>query len=262
MKNTGKILVATDFSEAANNATVYAVQLAEQIEQDIIIMYAHSEDEEDGSIQDRFEKLEHDYLYGRNVSCTFDTRTGGVVDSIREVIDEYDIDFMVVGTRGFEGLKEMEIGSLTAMLLDDPVIPVISIPKYCKKLNFRKVALACDFSGDDHKDALNLVNQLAKQLKSDIRIIHIRSQEEEDVPKEVKKQYEKIFSLVPHSYCEIMGENVVNGILDYCNKEDVDVLITLREKHKDLEKTLSGSISKSLSLRGQVPLMVVPVFYN
>ena len=121
------------------------------------------------------------------------------------------------------------------------------------------MALTSDFSGENHQEALKIVYQLAKVLESDLRIVYVHEDDQETASREVKQNFEKIFSLIPHSYYEIENKNIVNGLIDFCKLEDIDMLITLRDKHRSKEKLMSGSISKSLSLRGEVPLMVIPV---
>ena len=257
MTRIGKILVATDFSPAANNAMSYAVQLAEQTDQDMVVMYVHKEGESDRDIKTKFEQIEHDFMYGRGIDCLFDTRVGSVISAIQEAVRDYDIDIMIIGTRGFEGLKEMQIGSLTADLIDNPTFPVISIPKYCRNLEFNHIALASDFAEIDQNSALRMVYELASLCDSDLKIVHVNTHSEPVSPM-VRNQLDTIFSVVPHDYYELEGDSVVDGLLQFCESEPVDLLVTLRKKFKDSSKMMSGSISKQLSLRGKVPLMVIP----
>ena len=258
MTRIGKILVATDFSPAANNAMSYAVQLAEQTDQDMVVMYVHKEEESDQDIRNRFEQIEHDFMYGRGFQCLFDTRVGSVITAIQDAVREYDIDIMIIGTRGFEGVKEMQIGSLTADLLDNPVFPVISIPKYCRNLDFNHIVLASDFNEIDQNGALRMVYELASQCESDLKIVHVKTGGSEPTSPKARYQLDTIFSVVPHVYYELEGKSVVDSLLQFCENEPVDLLVTLRKKFKDTDKLLSGSISKQLSLRGKVPLMVIP----
>ena len=253
----GNILIASDFSEAANTAMGYAVQLAESTDQDIIVMYVHNDEETEPEIRARFEKLERDFIYGRGIGCTFDTRTGSVIQSIQEAVKEYDIDLVVIGTRGFGGLKEMELGSLTAEMLDHLEFPIISIPKYCKKLDLKHIALASDLIIGDHKRALKIVYELATVCNSEIKVVHVNDGREV-LGEEVIMELNSIFSVVPHSYIELDEKNIAEGLLNYCNEEEVDLLITLRKQQKESDQRLIGSISKQLSLRGNVPLMVIP----
>ena len=120
-----KILVPTDFSETANKARDYAIQLAQLIEAEIILLntfhipysgasagtlinldkIALEESEKAMELQ-----LEYINLNYSNVKFRTLCAPGLLVDSVRKISNKDEIDLIVMGTTGASGALEKHVG--------------------------------------------------------------------------------------------------------------------------------------------------------
>jgi nucleotide-binding universal stress UspA family protein len=116
------ILVPTDFSKCANNAMIYALEVAKRLEARVVALYVVLPNEGvDNSMYDAF--MIDDYLLQRkkamkvwvrkftkngqagSVQVETDCRVGFPVSTVVHVADELDADMIVMGTTGAAGLK-------------------------------------------------------------------------------------------------------------------------------------------------------------
>src|SRR5688572_32363722 len=116
-----KLLIPTDFSEAAQTATAYGLKLAHALNSEVLLFHAtglpmiqSSEDVEILATRD-LERMENEQLervkhqmkqMHPEVIVSVSTTTGFPVEEIKNACTENNIDLVVMGTKGAGGLKE------------------------------------------------------------------------------------------------------------------------------------------------------------
>ena len=149
MKN---ILFPTDFSNNANSAFIYALQLAKKMEVELLVLHAYKlpeiktnlpktirevydsiEIEEFENFKDHIPLLrkiaEENQL--SDVSIKSILEEGDTVSTILNVAKKQESGMIVLGTKGASGLKKVFIGSVAGEVLENASCPGFSGTRGC-----------------------------------------------------------------------------------------------------------------------------------
>ena len=133
------ILFPADGSDGANSVFDHVLAVAETHDATLHILHvadtAHdSVTQIDGRVVDVFEREGErivealaDRAASRDVPTTTDVVQGGVPETILAYADRYDIDLIVMPTRGQTGLKRLFLGSTTARVVRGSPVPVLTL---------------------------------------------------------------------------------------------------------------------------------------
>jgi len=278
MKN---ILFPTDFSPNADNALNYAVEIARKIKGNLILFHAYSVQlidpnmpaeiylsayqEEEKSAKENLETLSKRLIEsnkGDDGSSLFNIDTivsqGLVVDEVLALSDEFKIDMIIMGTHGASGITEFILGSNTASVIEKASIPVLAIPHNIDYGNINNIVYAYD----DIMSGLPKFNRLldfAKIYDSEITLLHI-IESGKDTTELNKKEFEKIKGAVNYGKIRlelVKEENILEGINDYVNSNNVDILAMTIKKRSLFDKIFSRSLTKKMAYHTKVPLLAL-----
>jgi len=278
MKN---ILFPTDFSPNANNALNFAVEIARKVNGNLILFHAYSVQlidpnmpaeiylsayqEEEKTAKENLEKLSGRIIEankdasGKSLFATDAIVTQGlVVDEVLSMIDEYKIDIVVMGTHGASGITELILGSNTASIIEKSPAPVLAIPHNADYKDLKNIVYAYD----DIKSGLPSFRKLlefAEIYDSDITLLHI-IESSSNTAELNKQEFEKIKQSVSYSKIrlELVKEvNILEGINDYVNSNNVDMLVMAVKKKSLLDKIFSRSLTKKMAYHTKIPLLAL-----
>ena len=189
-----KILFPTDFSETANNAFLYALNLAKSIDAQVYVLHVYELPMITGSlsaglIQNVYETVElgsfdnfkdnipqlrqiADENGLNEIPIKFILEEGNFLYILREIIGEESVDFVVMGTDGNTGIEKMLFGSNTINAITSMKIPILSIPKEMSFKGFKNIGFTTVFDQRD-KDALKYLIEIANRHQAKIHCMHV-----------------------------------------------------------------------------------------
>ncbi|MFW6318449.1 MAG: universal stress protein [Halorubrum sp.] len=135
-----KILVPTDGSPASDAAIEHAIDLARQYDATLHALYvvdgaAYSTLEAGADVVVDALEAEGEEATRRvaaaaeeeGVECETTIATGTAYRSIRDYVDDNDIDVIVMGTHGRKGLDRYLLGSVTERVVRTSDVPVLTV---------------------------------------------------------------------------------------------------------------------------------------
>ena len=176
-----QILIPTDFSDNALNALTYAQYLFKGEETTFTLfnsyepfalqllgnksplalskIYRNLKDESEGRLS-----IFIDEIVSRDKSTTFYYKTLSYSGHLKEGIASLDskfYDYIVMGTKGATGLKEIFMGSTTHDIVSmKQRIPLLIIPEQAAFVNPESIGFATDFNRGYSKEELNPLNKV------------------------------------------------------------------------------------------------------
>ena len=193
-----KILVATDYSDNADNAVDFAIDLANHHGALVSLVSAVEEPYSAAagalvSIKDeiRDEAMETmgktaDRVRGRlKNGATLDTHTvdGEVGPTISRVAKSKGYDLIVMGTKGSTAAKELFTGSVANAMIKNSEVPVLAVPVGASFAPFQRILIADDRKGND-VTRTGLLRQIVDDYGSTVTPFHA---EGDEVAKEIKQ---------------------------------------------------------------------------
>ncbi len=267
-----KILVPTDFSENAGNALNYAIELAKKENAEIILLHVYhptlvapyldvmpdvdaimEEERWLNKLRSLQTKIEH----AGEIESSIVARLDLAVDGIVSEAEDRNVDLIVMGTRGVNGLKEIFLGSNTARVAERAHCPVIAVPEGASYQHLKKIAYACNYRQIDIEAIQKLV-EMARPLNAQVNILHVYNPDSTHAKEEMERfirEAEKQLIYENLSYELIEGEDIEERLEQYLETEAADLLVLSTHERNLRDKLFGNSITQKLVYHSKVPVM-------
>jgi nucleotide-binding universal stress UspA family protein len=260
------IVVPTDFSAAAENATAYAAQLAKQTNALVLLLHVYqlpvpmadypvlmvtNEDLKKGAdtgLQQAMEEAQKRYA---DVTFETESRLGDVATEVEEFCKERNALALVVGTKDHSGFERLLFGDTTASLIKHCSYPLIAVPEGAKKSVPANIVLATDLLNVDEIPAERIVS-ITKLLNADLHVVHVEVKDEKTASPE--SLLEKLRA-VNATYHSVQEEDVTEGIRHYVEQNKVDLVLVLPHKHNFYERLFFKGHTQGILHGVSVPVM-------
>lgn len=272
-----KILFPTDFSEAATNAFVHALEFTKIVNGELILLHTFDFPIYDNqffpenynvvfnTLQltqfDRFKeellKL-HAIAEERNlnqIKMSHRLMDGHLLFNINRAIKEENIDYIVMGTSGATGWEAFFVGTNTGNVITTVAVPVLSVPLEAKFKKIETIGFTTRFRDKDKK-ALKEVLKFAKKTKAKIKCLYVKANNS-DVPASTIKQWEEEFFGEPIQFSIIPSEDVQETILDFISFKYIDVLAMLTYKRNFFVELFKPSLTQKFSNILEIPVLAM-----
>jgi nucleotide-binding universal stress UspA family protein len=267
-----RILVPTDFSDDARNASHYAAKLAEKLKASITLLHAYMlptpvsevpyvminaeemQRENEEIAQADADKLKTTY----KVEVNYVVRLGFPSDEIEAVIEDNRIELVVMGMKG-KGTLEKIVGSTTTSTLKKIKTPLLIVPEKAAYKEIKLVTYATDYSYEINPKVYLPLTNLLRLFNAQVNIVHVKKSADEGKLQELsgEKQMEKFFSNVPHQYHSVTDAHVKHGIEAYLQDHPTDLLVMVTHEHRFWERLFGKSHTKEMVYNTHIPLMVL-----
>ncbi len=184
---------------------------------------------------------------------------GDAADTIVSYANRHDIDLIIMGTQGSNSLKTVLFGSVTKKVASKSKVPVMAVPMSVipKNLNSGKFILAVDNQEIKESGGIDLISDLMEKLDKKMDILHVSNdQNKSEFP------YDPFLgNYLGDQMGELIlieGENPVDAIKSYVEKNKVSLLVMIRREHSFLERLLIKGNTGQEILITNVPLMILP----
>ena len=270
------ILVATDFSDSANNAVDYAVELAKLVSAKIVLVNAYNlpySTYETGSAGDLINVIKESAVANlkhvkerieqnnrNNFEVAYFCNVGFAEDVIIETANKIDADLIVIGITGEGGkIKEHIIGSTAIKVARDTDTPVFIIPDNVKYHPVHKISFTCDLNKTEESDLIYVSRCFGKLFNAELEIVNVEEPGEYFSEQKTKTcaVIDKKLITIPHKSVFITDKNVGKALEDYFNNHPTDVVMLNPKKHNLFHSLFSHSISKELAFHCKVPLLCI-----
>lgn len=267
------ILIATDFSNAAKNATRYGFNLAKLIQAKVILFFAY---QMPATHPDSFGYYTPDYIEQaglkqladeaealdprRTVALETQCRRGPVADAILNVAQENNVSTIVIGMKGHGKEIRKYFGSTVTHLSKQSTIPLIVIPEEAAFSEPKKIAFGSDIDYDTSLKILVPLRRIAKSFNAKLYIVRV-------IKKFMNEEMERhllhtkvnwfLSDLLPE-YVFPENENVGKALNDFVKEYSVDMLAVVPHKHDFIDKLFNRSVTKDMIFHTHVPLLVLP----
>jgi len=274
-----RILVPTDFSSQAENALKVAAQLANRFNGEIFLLHMlelplQLIDPVSGSgtknlpealffmklAKKKFKKLiDAPYLKGIKIYDIVEFHKA--FDGIMEVSKEHNCDFIVMGSNGSSGIKEVFIGSNTEKVVRNSTIPVLVIKNEHENFDINNFVFATDFDLEQ-KQTLSKAIQFANKINAHLHLVYINTANNFKTTQEINQCLEDFTEgqdLSQHSIIVYNDINVEEGVLNFAKSINAGLIGISTHGRKGLAHFFNGSISEDLVNHANRPVVTFKI---
>lgn len=276
-----KILLPTDFSMNSRQAIQYALELYKNEACDFYLMNAFSVS---GSVMSNLKNIySGSELFHRakdqsekGLSDLFDTLVinedsdskhhfkmisvqGDIIDAVKNVVEEKDIEMIVMGTKGETYAKGVVFGSAATYVMEKVRnCPVIVVPKKANIRMPKEIVFPTDYKTYYKRRELKYLTEIANKCDATIAILHIMNEDELDTNQVAHKQMlEEIFEEVSYSFHELSNYSVEAAVNIFTESRDSDMVAFINKKHAFFGSILTNPMVKSIAFHSKVPILVM-----
>jgi len=274
-----KILFPTDFSENSNNAYLYALKFAENINAKVIILHVYQYPILESNYIDMplyqaevYQSLEwNDFenykshvpilrkIAENNNMEHIQTETilldGDFVNTVLQTVKSENIDYIIMGTTGASGIKEFFLGSNAASVMTSTDAAVLAVPESSSYEPIRKICFTTQFNSDDF-EALKEVVKVAKGFNATIDCLYVKTSDN-DVDSVIIADWKLLFKDEKVTFHIVESDDVESTITDFIIMNGIDMLALLNHKRGFWESFFHTNITKKLAHHIKIPLLAL-----
>ncbi|HYC39660.1 MAG TPA: universal stress protein [Chitinophagaceae bacterium] len=270
------IIVPTDFSDVANNATRYGLEMAKAIGGSAMLLNVFqvpvsitdvpvalvSVDELQDSAEKRLAeaKQEAEHITGGQVKIYTEAVLGNVVDELENICNRIPPFAVVMGTRGAAGIERVLFGSTTLSAIRHLTWPVICVPPE-KQFGdgIHKIGFACDFRDVVETTPTEFIKSFVREFGAELHVLNVDYKEKHfqpDTPEQSALLHTMLEDANPR-YHFISHRDIEDGLNEFSDKNQLDLLITIPKKHKLLQGLFKTSSTRQLVFHSHIPVMCI-----
>lgn len=278
-----RILCPVDFSNASLNAIEFSVQLAAQHHAHISLFHVFTEEEFNEALQvSKLNEKDHaDQEYenyhqraeaiiaslvkeilsssANKYTADYLVSEGVLEDEIVYYTNDYDYDFVVMGTQGVSNSREAFFGSSTVQVMQQIDVPLMCVPEEATFNTLDHWVYASNYHAKDEEALAQLIN-LVEPFHADITMLHVSEEEDKgtrqvDLMQHVTRlkgnlNYNKL------RFVNKPGKENAHGVHEAFLEVKGDVLALHSKKRSLLDAMLEGSLAKQLAYFAHYPLLI------
>lgn len=268
------ILVAIDFSKGSLHALDYAIEFANHLKSNIMMVWVnnqvtldvfhgetnHFKDEANRNFEELVKSKKDLLKHGK---LTFKMRKGKVYQEIATQAKINQASLIIAGTHGVTGYEEFWIGSNAYRIVSYAPCPVITV-RYdfmIKPEGIRSIVLPID-SSPDTRQKIPFAIQLASSFNADIHVLAAYSTTLKSVQRRVENSVRIAQKLIQdaginYTFLSQHSDNITNTTLDYAVKVDADLIAIMTEQETSANNILLGPFAQQMVNYSPVPVLSI-----
>jgi nucleotide-binding universal stress UspA family protein len=275
-----KILLPTDFSENSWNAIKYALQLFKNepckfyllntytpviyhieyvlVEPAQFGMVDSVKNESLLQLNELNERILKEY---KNSKHTFEiiSSFNNLISKVKDVVENKEIDYVVMGTKGATGAKEVLFGSNTVHAFKNVKCPIIAIPDGFKFEAPHEVLFPTDLDIDYKDQNIEPILDITSLYTTRVNILNVSfGYELSEYQEKNKEKLEAYFNKVAYLFHSVSGQSVQEAISNFQLKTRVNLLVMINNKHSFFENLFFKNTINQIGFHLNIPFLVIP----
>ena len=274
------ILLPTDFSENSWNAITYAAELFKAQECTFFLLNAYTPaiyhveyvlvepaqfglgdaikenaleqlNDFKNRMLDEFKNPKHNI----ETIASFNT----LISEMKDIIEEKHIDYVVMGTKGATGAKEILFGSNTVHAFKNVKCPIIAIPDGFSFEKPHEVLFPTDYKIDYKDYHINPIIDIISSFSTRVNILNASyGYDLSENQKTNKKTLESYFAKKAHLFHSVSNQGVAEAINNFQLKAKINLLIMINNKHSFFENIFFKNTINQIGFHLNIPFLVIP----
>ena len=276
-----RILLPTDFSDNAQNAINYALNLYKDesctfylLNTYTPIIYSYDYqmnaggylgeiadvvrdnsirklNEIEKNVKEKFNNPKHHF----EIVSSFNLLT----DEIKDKLEQFSIDLIVMGTKGATGTKEILFGSNTIHIIQKVKCPVLAIPDGHFFEEPKEILFPTDYKIDYSTKQLESLNTITTLFDSRVHVLNVsHGIDLTEIETKNKEKLDNLLLGVKHASYRVEDQDIPQAINEFQKSTYVQLLMMVNNKHSFFENLFFKPIIKQIGFHLNIPFLVIP----
>jgi nucleotide-binding universal stress UspA family protein len=270
------ILVATDFSKNARNASLYAIELAKAFDARVVLFHAFqvpiaftdgatmmTSHEMIDQVRTQLDAEATEIDPSNQLSIITVCKETKTLPGLLRTAKALSADLIIIGMKTKGHSRHQLFGSTASGLINEINIPFLVIPETAQYSIPRVITLASDIQEEMETNIhlLYFLRQMAEKFESSILVVQVIKEKmsiaEESTRTSVHRLNHLLVNLdVKYEYSN--NRNITDALMDFVKTNNSDILVMIPHKHDFFERIFVKSDTKDMLFHTQVPLLLLP----
>ncbi len=260
-----KILVPVDFSATSLNALYYAINLFGDTPHEITVLHVFISNPTMMALKNIDQMIYEDSQHSLDklmkkvqkvhskANLTPKILKDHAVLAISSLGDTGEYDFIVMGTKGASGLKEVFMGSVAGGVISKTLAPVIVVPDKHSFEPLDEIVIALSESPEYGSKVEDPLRKIANIHHSKIKALHI----DDKKPHEMEKAVADIADLHPKVDYAFGTGDTHEDLNNYIVENNSKMLCLIRGKKDFFSRLFKESVTLKETFDSPVPLLIL-----
>ncbi|PWU01885.1 MAG: hypothetical protein C5B52_06360 [Bacteroidetes bacterium] len=270
------LVVPTDFSPVSINAMNYAVNMADAIGANIMLVHIFqipvsfntdiyiptiSPDElqkiNDERIQELKQKIEQ--TGSGKIKVYAEAKMGEIVDELNAICKSINPFAIVMGTKGQSAVERLFLGSATLSAIRHLHAPIIVVPPGAEFKQIKKIGLACDFKQVVDTTPVSEIKELVQLFNAELEVLNVdyKKKNSDSEKSEQSLLLDTLLEGTNPKYYFINNAVVEDGINEFAESNAIDLLMVIPKKHRLLDGLFQKSHTSQLAFHSHIPIISI-----
>ncbi|WP_106917877.1 universal stress protein [Chryseobacterium aurantiacum] len=268
------IIVCTDFSQEAENATHYAASMARENQYKVVLFNLQSI-----SIHALNAQVSADFFYEQtlknqrkladksesistlyNIETTYHLASGSFIEELNACIQTTKGDFIVMGMAE-KTLEQRLLGNTVTKAIHRIKNPILIVPGHIEYTGIRKIL----FAYDNHKSmtwsAMNDIYYFISEFSSEIEVFNVSESLEDftEVIEDIDLNSGYNMDDIKYSFKMIQSMEIIKAIEEEVKLTNADLLTMIPYRYNLVESLFHRSKTAIMAYKNKVPLLSIPL---
>lgn len=268
------IIVCTDFSQEAENATHYAASVAKENKYRIILFNLQTI-----SIHALNAQASADFFYTQTLKnqkkledkatelktlYTIDTghhlASGNFIEELEKCIQLHECDFIVMGMAE-KTLEQKLLGNSVTRAIHRIKKPILIVPAHIEYTGIRKILFAYDTHKSMTWSAMNDIYYFINEFNAEVEVFNVSERLEDfaEVIHDIDLNSGYDLDDIKYSFKMIQSIEVIKAIEEEIRLTDPDLLTMVPYKYNLVESLFHRSKTAIMAYKNKIPLLSIPL---
>ncbi|WP_158978436.1 universal stress protein [Cellulophaga sp. L1A9] len=275
-----RILIPTDFSNNANNAINYAIELYKRESCEFFILHSYyltgysknnllSPEPTDKKLNEvkelaekNMEKLKKQERFNNtnnNHTFHFLNEFGSFNDVLKKVVEKEDIELILIGSEGGKDDKKLIQGSNAVNTMEKVRnCPVFEIPGNVMFKNPNEIVFPTSFKTHYKEKELATLIEISQLTSAPIRILYIQKDKEFSKEQaENKELLNQILGTTSFTHHVLYSSDIQEGVRSFFQSRESEMIAFINKKHNFFGSIFSNPMVKELGNNPNIPVLAL-----
>ncbi|WP_028376731.1 universal stress protein [Leeuwenhoekiella sp. MAR_2009_132] len=182
-----------------------------------------------------------------------------LLDAIREQVIQKKIDYIVMGTKGASGFKEVAVGSNTGDVITKVKCPILVVPENAKFEMISKIAFPTDFNMNFTTTVINTLLEILETQQASLAILNIKKDNAQLTNRQLEhKEYLNAYlEDHTHHFHTLTQPKIEVALQQFINSESINLIAMVAKNLNFFQLLLFTPLVEQMSYHTDIPFLVL-----
>lgn len=263
------INVPVDYSDSSENAVNYAIELSQKFNCVLRLIHVYHPSAElagqtpelaelfaaqESQLKEYTKLVVQNCLEPNKNIIDTELKIGLAYDQIQLISEENPDNWIVMASTNSSKRIKNIFGSISISTAKNSKCPVFIVPPKTEFKPYKKIALCIN---DDDLTPVTKLIPIASAFGAEIHLLHVFNPQDIMESDEIRKELKTMYPNEKTKFCTLHGKDKIDTINNYCEKNEIDLLVLSRHKKGILSELLHKSFTKQILLNTELPILVL-----